>query len=223
MKRLLVFLCSLAFITAAFGQQSKSDSALERALAAFRAGKYEDAQKQIDIAEKIDSKQPEVNNLRGAIFTKQKAFDQAEEQYNAALALDPKCYPAKINLAELDLLRGKYAEAKQRYEELQKLDPNSELLQFKLVLCAVMAGEDTNAFVIVNQMKFPGRTPAYYYSQAGIALKAGQKEMAQKYFTNVKKYYSEQECAYFAQSLRDLDLTMQPATTPMPAPSATAQ
>lgn len=223
MKRLLVFPCSLAFVTAAFGQQSKSDSALGRALAAFRAGKYEDAQKQIDIAEKINSKQPEVNNLRGAIFTKQKAFDQAEKQYNAALALDPKCYPAKINLADLDLLRGKYAEAKQRYEELQKLDPDSELLQFKLVLCAVMAGEDTNAFVIVNQMKFPGRTPAYYYSQAGIALKAGQKENAQKYFTNVKKYYSEQECAYFAQSLRDLDLTMQPATTPMPAPSATAQ
>jgi Tfp pilus assembly protein PilF len=213
----------LVFVTAGFGQQSKSDSALERALAAFRAGKYEEAQTQIDAAEKINSKQPEVNNLRGAIFTKQKAFDQAEKQYNAALALDPKYYPAKLNLAELELLRGKYAEAKQRYEELQKLDPGSELLQFKLVLCAVMAGEDTNAFVIVNQMKFPGRTPAYYYSQAGIALKAGQKENAQKYFTNVKKYYSEQECAYFAQSLRDLDLTMQTATTPMSTPSTTAR
>ena len=201
-------------------QQGKSNSALERALVAFKVGKYEEAQKQIDVAEKINPKQPEVNNLRGAIFTKQRAFDQAEEQYNAALALDQKYYPSKLNLAELDLLRGKYAEAKQRYEQLQKLDSDSELLQFKLALCAVMAGDSTNAFVIVNQMKFPGRTPAYYYSQAAIALKAGQKETAQKYFTNVKKYYSKQECAYFAQSLKDLDLTMQPAATSTPAPSA---
>jgi hypothetical protein len=59
---------------------------------------------------------------------------------------------------------------------------------------------------MVDVMKFPGETPAYYYARAAIALKRGNKEGAQKYFENVKKYYSEEQCAYFALSLKDLDL-----------------
>jgi hypothetical protein len=55
-------------------------------------------------------------------------------------------------------------------------------------------------------MKFPGKTPSYYYARAAIALKRGNKESAQKYFGNVKKYYSEEQCMYFARSLKDLDL-----------------
>jgi ferritin-like protein len=62
-------------------------------------------------------------------------------------------------------------------------------------------------------MKFPGKTPAYYYARAAIALKRGEKEVAQKYFENVKKYYSEEQCRYFAQSLKEIDLT-----SPTPSP-----
>ena len=55
-------------------------------------------------------------------------------------------------------------------------------------------------------MKFPGKTPAYYFARAAISLKMGNNEAAKKYFDNVTKYYSEEECAYFARSLKDLDL-----------------
>ena len=61
---------------------------------------------------------------------------------------------------------------------------------------------------MVDVMKFPGKTPAYYYARAAIALKRGQKETAQKYLENVKKYYSESQCAYFAQSLKEIDFTV---------------
>jgi hypothetical protein len=69
-------------------------------------------------------------------------------------------------------------------------------------------------------MKFPGKTPAYYYARAAIALKKGEKAAAQKYFESAKKYYSEEKCRYFAQALKEMDLTLaaptQSETTPDP-------
>ena len=125
-----------------FADQRSSSAAFERAATAFNQGKFAEAEKQVDAAEKVDSKKPEIPNLRGAIFTKQKRYDEAAQQFNQALALDPKFYPAKLNLAEVDLLQGKYADATQLYQELKQLDPDSELLEFKLTLCALLAGDE---------------------------------------------------------------------------------
>src|SRR5208283_1709756 len=98
---------------------------------------------------------------------------------------------------------------------LKQLDPGSELLEFKLTLCALLAGEENRATAMVDVMKFPGKTPAYYYARAAIALKRGQKETAQKYLENVKKYYSDEQCAYFAQSLKEIDFTAPNPTQPV--------
>ena len=193
------------------GPAEFASAALERATTAFNQGKFAEAEKQVDAAEKVDSKKPEIPNLRGAIFTKQKRYDEAAQQFNQALALDPKFYPAKLNLAEVNLLQGKYAEATQLYQELKQLDPDSELVEFQAcALCAYLPESENKASAMVDVMKFPGKTPAYYYARAAIALKRGEKETAQKYFENVKKYYSEEQCAYFAQSLKEIDFTRSP-------------
>ena len=71
-----------------------------------------------------------------------------------------------------------------------------------------MAGDSTKATGIVDLMKFPGKTPAYYYARAAIALKRGEKEAAQKYFENVQKYYSEDQCRYFVRSLKEIGLSL---------------
>src|SRR5260370_1183873 len=113
--------------------------------------------------------------------------------------------------------------ADQLYQELKQLDPGSELLEFKLTLCALLAGEENRATAMVDIMKFPGKTPAYYYARAAIALKRGQKETAQKYLENVKKYYSDEECAYFAQSLKEIDFTAPKPSQPVKMPDQQPQ
>lgn len=214
MKRLLSALCLLLLVWSSFADQRSANGALERATNAFNQGRYEEAEKQVDAAGKAEPKRPEIPNLRGAIFTRQKRYDEAAQQFDRALALDPKFYPAELNLAEVKLLQGKYAEATKEYQALQALDPGSELVEFKLVLCALLSGEQSKASGLVDIMKFPGKTPAYYYARAAIALKRGEKEAAQKYFENVKKYYSDEQCAYFAQSLKEIDLYSQPEKLP---------
>jgi tetratricopeptide (TPR) repeat protein len=203
-------------------RQPGPDASFNAAVQAFNAGKLEDAERLADAAEEANPKRPDIRNLRGAILARQKRYDQAVEQFNAALTIDPNFYQAKLNLAEVNLHQGKYAEAAQHYEELQKIDPESELLQFKLILCALLSGNAVRASMMADIMKFPGKTPAYYYARAAIALKRGNKESAQKYFGNVGKYYSEEQCTYFAQSLKDLDLidpnsTEQPKSQGQPA------
>jgi tetratricopeptide (TPR) repeat protein len=216
--RVLV-ICALTFFAhAGSARQSGDDAPFASAVKAFNSGKFEDAQRLADIAEKADPKKPDIPNLRGAIFARQKHYKEAEEQFDAALTLDPNFYQAKLNLAEVNLLQGKNAEAAQLYEDLRKLDPASELLEFKLVLCALLSGDSNRASTMVDVMKFPGVTPAYYYARAAIALKRGNKEEAQKYFENVKKYYQEEQCAYFAHSLKDLDLAGAKSSEPAKSP-----
>ena len=187
-------------------RQRDADASFDSAVQAFNRGKLEDAERLANVAEEANPKRCDIRNLRGAIFARQKRYDQAVEQFEAALAIDPNFYQAKLNLAEVNLDQGKYAEAARLYKELQRLDPESELLQFELILCALLSGDAVRAAAMADVMKFPGKTPAYYYARAAIALKRGNKESAQKYFDNLKKYYSEEQCAYFTQSLKDLDL-----------------
>ena len=49
--------------------------------------------KQVDAAASADSKKPEIPNLRGAIFTRQKRYDEAAEQFKQALASGSKVLP----------------------------------------------------------------------------------------------------------------------------------
>jgi tetratricopeptide (TPR) repeat protein len=215
LKQLSIVGC-LVFLLAQMGvaDQRTYSAALERATTAFNQGKFPEAEKQVDAAEKAEPNKPEIPNLRGAIFAKQKRFGEASQQFNQALALDPKFYPARFNLAEVSLLQGKYPDAAREYQELKQVDPGSELLDFKLALCALLSGEDDRATAIVDLMKFPGKTPAYYYARAAIAMKRGQKEAAQKYLESVKKYYSDEQCAYFAQALKEVDFTGVKAAQP---------
>jgi tetratricopeptide (TPR) repeat protein len=218
LKRLLTAFCLLLLARLTVADQRTANAALERATNAFNQGRLEEAEKQVDTAAKANSKKPEIPNLRGAIFTRQKRYDEAAQQFNQALALDPKFYPAKLNLAEVRLLQGEYAEATQEYQVLKNLDPDSELVDFKLVLCALLNGEQSKASGMVDLMKFPGKTPAYYYARAAIALKRGESVAAQKYLENVKKYYSDEDCRYFAQSLKELNLTSPTSSHPEKMP-----
>jgi len=98
-----------------------------------------------------------VPNLLGAIYTKQKRYEEAIQKFNQALlALDPKFYyPAKLNLGRsencwkvITLMRLWNTRA------LKEVDPGSELVDFKLMLCALLSGEVNKASGLVDLMKF---------------------------------------------------------------------
>ena len=88
LKQLLTVFCLFLVARSTLGDQRSANAALERATSAFNQGRIEEAEKQVDVASRAGSKKPEIPNLRGAIFTRQKRYDEATEQFNQALALE---------------------------------------------------------------------------------------------------------------------------------------
>ena len=197
----LVLSLMLAF-SSVHAENKAYDTAINKATKALGAGNFAEADKQADVAEKIDPSSAQTANLRGVIAVQKKDYDSAVNRFTQAIAADEKFYPAKLNLADVLLLQSKYADARSRYEELQQLDPKSELLQFKIVVTDLLDNRESQALELINQMTFPGVTPAYYFARAAVLLKNSREKQAQQYFTNARKYYDEQQCAYFVRFLQ---------------------
>jgi tetratricopeptide (TPR) repeat protein len=219
------FLVALGFFLP-LGSQAASDSktladVLARADHFLAQDSVEQAAKEANAAEKIAPGTPPVVNLRGVILLRQKQYQDAAAQFQRALASDPKFFPAKLNLVDADLLLKKFDEARTALAELQKVDPQSELVQFKLTLSYVLADEPSRAQIVIDQMQLPGQTPAYYYARAGLLLRQGKATEADNYFATVKKYYTSEQCAYFDRALVQFGLasTEQLTATPGPTPA----
>ena len=78
-----VLLSALSFLLLPFPLHAQSrtfNAALDRAATSFNAGKLDQAEKLINAADKISPKHPEVPNMRGAIYLKQKKYDEAEHK-----------------------------------------------------------------------------------------------------------------------------------------------
>jgi len=197
-----ILLGSVVAFSPMLAEDKVYDAAIKKATQALGAGNLAEADKQADVAAKLEPASAQTANLRGVIAVQRKEYEDAASRFTEAIAADEKFYPAKLNLADVLLLQGKRADARTRYEELQRVDPKSELLQFKIVVADVLDDRQFQAIQLINDMIFPGTTPAYYFARAAVLLKQSQEKEAQQYFTNARKYYDEQQCAYYLRFLQ---------------------
>ncbi len=197
-----ILLGSVVAFSPMLAEDKAYDAAIKKATQALGAGNLAEADKQADVAAKLEPASAQTANLRGVIAVQRKEYEDAASRFTEAIAADEKFYPAKLNLADVLLLQGKRADARARYEELQRVDPKSELLQFKIVVADVLDDRQLQAIQLINDMTFPGTTPAYYFARAAVLLKQSQEKEAQQYFTNARKYYDEQQCAYYIRFLQ---------------------
>ena len=197
-----ILLGSVVAFSPMLAQDKAYDAAIKKATQALGAGNLAEADKQVDVAAKLEPASAQTANLRGVIAVQRKEYKDAASRFTEAIAADEKFYPAKLNLADVLLLQGKWADARTRYEELQRVDPKSELLQFKIAVADVLDDRQFQAIQLINDMTFPGTTPAYYFARAAVLLKQSQEKEAQQYFANARKYYDEQQCAYFMRFLQ---------------------
>ncbi len=103
------------------------------------------------------------------------------------------------------MLHGDYEQASV-LADLSEIDPKSEVVQFKFALSYVLANETDQASAFIDEMEFPGKTPAYYYARAAVWLKKGLDKDASQYSVNAHKYYTDGQCKYFVSILREMGL-----------------
>jgi tetratricopeptide (TPR) repeat protein len=211
--RLLVLLfcllsSSLALADSKNEAKKNYDAIITRAARDLGDGKIDEAAADAQLAEKLDPTNPESANLLGIVASKKKDYAEAASQFNRALSENPKYYTAKFNLVDVLLLQGDYEQARSILADLSQIDPKSEVVQFKFALSFVLANETDQASAFIDEMEFPGKTPAYYYARAAVWLKKGLDKDANQYSVNAHKYYTDGQCKYFLTILQEMGLNV---------------
>lgn len=179
----------------------------QAALADFDAKKYDEALLKLQTLEKKLPGDAFIQNLLGAAYTKKKDFATAQKYFDKSLEMQPDFFPAKFNLGELIFLQRQYPEALKYFQQMQERDPQNELLQFKVFLCQLQLGNMEEAAKALKAVKYPGDTPAWYYSQAAWASKNGDNKKAVEYVTGAQ-YIFGPKTALFDETFDDLGIKL---------------
>jgi tetratricopeptide (TPR) repeat protein len=209
-RPIVILICllsgSLAFADSKNETKKQYDAIVNKISRDLADGKIDDAAADAKVAEKLDANNPETANLFGVVASKKKDYAEAVSQFNRAITEDPKFYTAKFNLADVLMLQGDYEQARSVLADLSQIDPKSEIVQFKFALSYVLANQTDEASSFIDEMDFPGKTPAYYYARAAVWLKKGLDKDANQYSVNAHKYYTDDQCKYFVSILREMGL-----------------
>jgi predicted Zn-dependent protease len=176
-------------------------------LADFDAKKYDEALVKLQTLEKKLPGDAFIQNLFGAAYTKKKDFATAQKYFDKSLEMQPEFFPAKFNTGEVIFLQRRYPEALKFFQQMQERDPQNELLQFKVFLCQLQLGNKEEAAKALKAVKYPGDTPAWYYSQAAWASKNGDNKKALEYVTGAQ-YIFGPKTALFDETFEDLGIKL---------------
>jgi tetratricopeptide (TPR) repeat protein len=132
----------------------------------FRQRQFDLALKSLDAADRIKKNVPDALNARGAILAEKHEFDEAEDYYKRALAIEPSSFWPQFNLGEILFMQKKYADAREHWKKVQAAFPDNDLPRFKIMLAYLMEKNFDDAQIMLDNLNFLGETPVYYYAQA---------------------------------------------------------
>ncbi len=144
--------------------------------AAFANHDYVLALEKLDVADQIQANVPDTWGMRGAIYAEEHAFEKAEDAFEKQQALLPGDFWPKYNLAQLLLMQKRYVPAGDAFAKLLLYRGHEELVQFKAVYAYLMGGKPDMAKPVLDGMKTPSDTPAYYFAQAAWAFAHNDKK-----------------------------------------------
>ncbi len=164
-----------------------AEGMVQQAFASYEQGNYPLALEQLDAAEKARPGIADASNLRGAILLKQGQFDLAKQAFRRAVNLDPSLWAAKFNVAEVPFRKKDYVGARKAFEDLSiqtdryKMEVEWELVQYKIVVCSLLAGDEANAKSRFGRLRQNGASPAFLYAQAAFAFAKKDTTTANKF------------------------------------------
>lgn len=173
--------------------------------------RYFDALAKLDEAEKLDAKDPNIPNVRGAIYLVPalRRFDEAKVEFEKALAMDKGALAPKFNLAELAYVEQKFAEAETAFAAIAKEYPRMplqvrHLVVFKLFVSKVKQDKFPEAEALLKEnFSFMDDTPAYYFAKAAMAFQRKNEAEAQDWMTRAGVIFKPAETAAYVDSLME--------------------
>lgn len=156
----------------------------------------------------------EIENLRGAVYTKMRDFTKAREHFQKSHEIDKESFHPKFNLAEMDFVEKKFASAVSAFTALitqnealkkaaaakwaedvreaqtRQFTATTQLMQFKILICQTQLKNLPAAEEIINQYApYDNDSPAYYFAKAAFAYAADKKEDGDEWVASAKSIY----------------------------------
>src|SRR5437763_9602831 len=188
-----------------------------KAFREFDANNFPQALKELDA---IDARQPDLaasQNLRGVILMRQGIYDKAEVALLEAARIDPKCWNARVHLAEIPFLKRDWAEARKRFEKLLSSSGSDlaseakQLIQYKILLTYLLEGKENMVDSILAKLELSPVTPAVDYVKAAVALQHKNEKEGKDWIAVAEKNFSPQLNKLFAESLYEAGWLQKPA------------
>lgn len=184
--------------------------AVNEVFRAFRTRDWDRTRAALEKADQILPPTPMTLNTRGAIFIEEKNYEEGARLCEEALKLDPKFYAARFNLAEIPLVQGRYAESRKMFEKFIRENPKDELARFRIFLTLLLEKNYDDARRAIDQIPFPGDTPAYYYANAAWEFAHEHTDEAKKWLGRGDWTFGPEKCALFADSFYEIGWMKRP-------------
>lgn len=176
--------------------------------------RYFDALAKLDQAERIAPKDPNVYNIRGAVYLVPavREFDKAKENFEKALALEPSALAPRFNLAELVFVKHAFAEAEAAFSAVLKDYPKLQmpvrhLVAFKILVSQAMQAKVSEAEkTLKTHFTFMDDTPAYYFAKSTIAFANKNEKEGSDWLEKAKAIFKAPENAPYLDSMMEARL-----------------
>lgn len=163
---------------------------------AFSRGALTQCEQYLDECEAIFNKNPNVWNLRASVQIAQKRFDDAEQWLAKVREAAPDDVVSTLNYSLLYLGSGRYEQAITECDNLlldikykEKMEGLRHSLLFRKFLCFIMMDKQDEAKALVADVTPMTNSPLYYYSQAVLAVVAGDRDTAIREMTAADSIY----------------------------------
>jgi tetratricopeptide (TPR) repeat protein len=205
-KHLLPVLLLFAALTPLWSQVDDAlRQQVETIIKDFDRKDYEAVIAGVESIDATDENAAFLENLRGAAHTKMKDYPAAKAAFEKALELSPGMFAANFNLGELLFLQKEYEPALTWFRRMLINDPRNELLQFKVFLCYLQMGDESEAEKALDAIRYPGDTPAWYYARAAWEFSQDNKNRARDYLAGARYIFPERT-EIFDETFMDLGL-----------------
>jgi tetratricopeptide (TPR) repeat protein len=111
---------------------TQQDDAFQRGLVAFRENRFDEALKELTAAEFEYPSDPRIHNIRGIVLVQLGRPAEAEEEYRAAIKLDPLLADARRNLGFLYWTQHHFEEARNELQQAVRLSPSDSFAHYYL-------------------------------------------------------------------------------------------
>ena len=167
---------------------SDPDATLDKRVALARqyigVGDWENAKRNLELAQEIDPENAEVFEAFALIYQSTGEFDMAELQFKAALKADPNLARARNNYAAFLYSQGRYGQAESEFQRVTEdtLYSARPMAFVNLGLCRIQLGERAKAqSAFTRALGMDRRNPVALLEMGFLRLEAGDTGEAKRY------------------------------------------